>query len=163
MQVQSLGREHPLEKEMAIHSSILAQRISWTEKPGKLQSIGAQRVDMIEVIQYVVYSICACVCAKSLQLCLTVTLWAVACWTPLPMGFSRQEYWSELPCPPPNDILNAGIESMSPAALALQVILYSCTTREVGIVYSKQYTCWYYYFYSSVVFSTIVFRSSVQM
>ena len=43
-QVQSLGREEPLEKEMAIHSSILAWRIPWTEDPGGLQSIVSQRV-----------------------------------------------------------------------------------------------------------------------
>ena len=42
--VQSLGREDPLEKEMATHSSILDWRISWTEKPAGLQSMGSQRV-----------------------------------------------------------------------------------------------------------------------
>ena len=42
--VQSLGREDPLEKGMAIHSSILAWRISWTEEPGGLQLVGSQRV-----------------------------------------------------------------------------------------------------------------------
>ena len=42
--VQSLGREDPLEKGMATHSSILAWRISWTEEPGGLQSIGSQGV-----------------------------------------------------------------------------------------------------------------------
>ena len=42
--VQFLGREDPLEKEMAAHSSILDWRISWTEKPGGLQSTGSQRV-----------------------------------------------------------------------------------------------------------------------
>ena len=42
--VRSLGGEVPLEKGMAIHSSILAWRILWTEKPGKLQSMGSQRV-----------------------------------------------------------------------------------------------------------------------
>ena len=40
----SLGREDPLEKGMATHSSILAWRIPWTEEPGRLQSIGLQRV-----------------------------------------------------------------------------------------------------------------------
>ena len=40
--VQSLGREDPLEEEMATHSSILASAISWTEKPGGLQSMGLQ-------------------------------------------------------------------------------------------------------------------------
>ena len=43
-QVQSLGREGPLEKEMATHSSILAWRIPWTEEPGGLQSMRSQRV-----------------------------------------------------------------------------------------------------------------------
>ena len=42
--VWSLGQEDPLEKEMATHSSILAWRIPWTEKPGGLQSMGSQRV-----------------------------------------------------------------------------------------------------------------------
>ena len=43
-QVQSLGQEDPLEKEMATHSSILAWSIAWTEEPGGLQSMGSQRV-----------------------------------------------------------------------------------------------------------------------
>ena len=42
--VRSLGQEDPLEKEMATHSSILAWRIPWMEKPGGLQSVGPQRV-----------------------------------------------------------------------------------------------------------------------
>ena len=42
--VRSLGWEDPLEKGMATHSSILAWRIPWTEKPGGLQSMGLQRV-----------------------------------------------------------------------------------------------------------------------
>ena len=45
IQVQSLGWEDPLEKELAIHSSILTQRILWTEEPGGLQSIGSQGHD----------------------------------------------------------------------------------------------------------------------
>ena len=40
--VWSLGQKDPLEKEMATHSSILAQRIPWTEEPGRLQSMGSQ-------------------------------------------------------------------------------------------------------------------------
>ena len=42
MQVQSLNREDPLEEDMATHSSILAWRVPWTEKPGRLQSTGLQ-------------------------------------------------------------------------------------------------------------------------
>ena len=41
--VQTLGREDPLEKEMATHSSILAWEVPWTEEPGKLQFIGSQK------------------------------------------------------------------------------------------------------------------------
>ena len=43
-QLQSLGQEDPLEKEMAIHSRILAWRIPWTEEPGGPQFMGSQRV-----------------------------------------------------------------------------------------------------------------------
>ena len=43
-QVLSLGWEDPLEKEMAIHSNILAWKIPWTEEPGRLQSMGLQGV-----------------------------------------------------------------------------------------------------------------------
>ena len=42
--VQFLGQEDPLEKAMATHSSVLAWRIPWTEEPGRLQSVGSQRV-----------------------------------------------------------------------------------------------------------------------
>ena len=43
--VPSLGQEDPLEKEMAIHSSTIAWKIPWTEEPGRLQSMGSQRVE----------------------------------------------------------------------------------------------------------------------
>ena len=42
--VRSLGREDPLEKEIATHSNVLAWRTSWTEEPGRLQSVGSQTV-----------------------------------------------------------------------------------------------------------------------
>ena len=42
--VRSLGREDPLEKEMAIYSSTIAWKIPWTEEPGRLQSMGSQKV-----------------------------------------------------------------------------------------------------------------------
>ena len=43
--VRSVGREDPLEEEMAIHSSTVAWKIPWTEEPGRLQSMGSQRVE----------------------------------------------------------------------------------------------------------------------
>ena len=53
---------------------------------------------------------------KSLQLCLTAILWTEALQAPPSMGFSRQEYWSGLPCPPLGDLPDPGIE---PASLCL--------------------------------------------
>ena len=51
------------------------------------------------------------------QLC--VTLWTMACQAPLSLGFSRQEYWSGYPCPPPGNLPKLGIEPMSLASPAL--------------------------------------------
>ena len=50
-----------------------------------------------------------------------VTPCIVALWAPLSMGFSQQEYWSELPFPSPEDLPNPGIEPVSPVSPALQV------------------------------------------
>ena len=47
------------------------------------------------------------------------TPWTVACQAPLSMGFSRQEYWNGLPCPPPGDLPNPGIKPVSPTSPAL--------------------------------------------
>ena len=47
-QIQSLGQEYPLEKRMATHSSVLAQRTPWTEEPGGLQPMGCKQLDMTE-------------------------------------------------------------------------------------------------------------------
>ena len=60
-----------------------------------------------------------CMHAKSLQLYLFVTLWTVVPQAPLPMEFSRQDYWSDLPCPPPGDLPYPGIELVSFTFLAL--------------------------------------------
>ena len=51
---------------------------------------------------------------------LFVTVWTVACQAPLSMGFSRQEYWSGLPCPPPGDLPDPGIKPTSLASSAQQ-------------------------------------------
>ena len=84
-ELSSLVREDPLEVGMATHSSSLAWRIPWTEEPAAA--------------------------AKSLQLCPTLCdPMDLACQATLSMGFSRQEYWSGLPCPPPGDLSDPGIE-----------------------------------------------------
>ena len=53
----------------------------------------------------------------------SATLWTVTCQAPLAVGFSRQEYWSGLPCPPPRDLPNSGIEPGSPALQADALLL----------------------------------------
>ena len=66
---------------------------------------------------------------------LVVTLWTVAFQASLSMGFSRQEYWSELPCPPPGDLPEAGIEPASPASPALaDRFITTSTTWEFSLV-----------------------------
>ena len=56
-----------------------------------------------------------------------MTQWTVARQAPLSMGFSGQEYWSELPCPPPGDLPDPGIklESLMPPALSGDIFIPS--------------------------------------
>ena len=69
--------------------------------------------------------VCVCACAKLLQPCSSLqTPWTIAHQAPLSMGFSRQEHWSGLPCPPPGDLPNPGIEPTSLRLLHGRQILY---------------------------------------
>ena len=63
---------------------------------------------------------CAWVLSHFSRVRLFATLRTVACQAPLSMGFSGQEYWSELPCPPPRDLPDPGIEPAFPVAPVLQ-------------------------------------------
>ena len=115
---------HALEKEMATHSSILAWRIPGTEEPGELPSMGSHRVghdwsdlaaarlDMLfphreeEGWEHTPPPSCqfqmwACILSLFSRVQLFSTLWTIACPALLSMGFSKQEYWSGLPCLPP--------------------------------------------------------------
>ena len=66
---------------------------------------------------------CCCLVAK---LCLILLQpWTVASQAPLSMGFPRQEYWSWLPCPPPGDLPDPGIKSVSPMSPALEGRLFT--------------------------------------
>ena len=59
---------------------------------------------------------------------LFVNLWTVAHQAPLSMGFSRQEYWSGVPCPPPGDLPDPGIEPVSLMFPALEDRLFTTST-----------------------------------
>ena len=64
---------------------------------------------------------CACVLSHLCRVWHFATPWTIACQAPLSVGLSRQEYWSGLPCSPPGDLLDPGVEPVSPASPALQV------------------------------------------
>ena len=99
---------------MATHSSVLAWRILGTGQPGGLPSMGRTESDTTEATQQQQQ-----LCAVLSYVQLFATPWPVACQAPLSMGFSRQEYWSGLPCPPPGDLSNLGIEPVSLLSPAL--------------------------------------------
>ena len=64
-----------------------------------------------------------------------VTLWTVAHQVPLSLGLSRKEYWNGLPCPPPEDLLDSGVEPV-PAALGTPSLNH-WTTREVQKLFHR--------------------------
>ena len=72
-----------------------------------------------KLICHICVCVCACLQSRFSRVQLFVTRWTVAHQAPLSVGFSRQEYWSGLPCPPPGDLPNPGVEPMSPVSLAL--------------------------------------------
>ena len=137
--VQSLDQEDPLEKEIATHSSILAWEISWTKEPGRLQSMGLQRVRVAKSQTQlnnkithsprdpiiVLLNICVCyvlshpVVSDSLQPHGLKPSRLLCSW-----GFSMQKHWSVLSCPPPRDLPNPGIKTRSPS---LQADLHKCS------------------------------------
>ena len=94
------------------------------------------------------------VCAKPLQSCPSPSdPWHVACQAPLSMGFSRQEYWSGLPCPLPGNLPDPGTEPTSPGAPTLQadsllpshsdlnMIIFRSAMRQSKIEVKKFFSC----------------------
>ena len=75
------------------------------------------------------------------QLC-AATLWTVAHQVPLSMGFSRQEYWSGLPCPSPGDLPNPGIQPMSFMSPALAGRFFTTNPHGKPLIYT--YICLIY-------------------
>ena len=145
MRVCSLGQDNPLEKEMSSPSSILAWEIPQTEEPGRLQSMGSQRVRQLSThTTQPSYNIVTLqtlwilfLFSSSFQLifflpvspsfskvkvlvtqqCLILCdpIDYIAHQTSLSMEFSSQEYWSGQPFPFPGDRLDPGIKPGSPA------------------------------------------------
>ena len=94
------------------------------------------------------YIICTCmyVCMLSRfsHVQIFATLWTVAHQAPLSKGFSRQEYWSGLPCPSPRDLPNPGIEPESFKSPALGGFFTTRATWEAHIIYTSthKYMWW---------------------
>ena len=85
--------------------------------------------------EFLCVCVCVCVCCLVAKLYLTFVIpWTVAHQTPLSMGFSRQEYWSGLPCPPPGDLPNPGIKPMSPASPALAGWYFTTESPDKSLV-----------------------------
>ena len=102
---------------MTIHSSFLAWRIPWTES-------------LWGTVHF----------SSVAQTCLSlVTPWTVARQAPLSMGFSRQEYWSGLPFPPPGDLPDPGIKprSLMSPALAGGFFTTSATWEALNMYFSR--------------------------
>ena len=145
---QFLGREDPPEKEMATHSSILAWRIPWTE-PWWATVHGVTRVghDLVTkppppsfslaLFMILCFHVCVHVCVTHSVVSNSLKPHGV----PLSMGFPRQEYWSGLPCSPPGNLPDSGIEPMSPESLLhCRWIIYHWATGGApsrDLLYSK--------------------------
>ena len=128
--VWSLSWEDPLEEGMATRCSILAWRVLWMEKPGRLSSIGSQKVrhdrsDLTTSPIGVGTRLYCLLFSCSIGSDSFATSWTVACQVPLGLfhGISQAEYWSGLPFPSPGDLPDPGIEPASPFSKspALQV------------------------------------------
>ena len=77
---------------------------------------------------------CAWVLSHFSCIQLSATLWIVAHQAPLSMGFSRQEYWSGLPCPPPRDLPNPEIKPASQISCIDRWVLYHWATWEAHLI-----------------------------
>ena len=84
-----------------------------------------------------------CACSVTSIVSNSATPWTVACQDSLSIGLSRQDYWSGLPCPPPGDLLNPGIEplSLTSSALAGRFFTTSATWEAQEIMYREKSNC----------------------
>ena len=127
-QLQSMGLQSRTQlKWLSMHAQLIYNVL--------LTSIGQQSDSVIHMCVYADLFSC---------IQLFVTLWNVACQAPLSMGFSRQEYWSGLPWPPPGDLPHPGIEpeSLTSRALAGRFFITSAIREALSqtYIYSFSYS-----------------------
>ena len=122
---------------MATHSSILTGRIPWTAEPVGLQSMGSQRAGHCLATK----PSPLCVCSVASVVSDSVIPRTMVRQTPLSMEFSKQVYWSGLPCPSPEDLPDPGIESESLPSPALADEFFSTgATQEAQLTHSLQFS-----------------------
>ena len=90
------------------------------------------------MLAFVCGCLATCMLSHSSRVQLFSILWTVAPQVPLSMGYSRQEYWSGLPCPSPGDLPDPGIKPKSPAASVLQEDSLPRATREAHVCLHTQ-------------------------
>ena len=95
-----------------------------------LSSHGPPSGCVVCVLIFSSYEVCvgACILSCFSPVQLFATLWTVACQAPLSLGFSRQKYWSGLPCPPPGDLPDPGTEPVSLSSPALAGKFFTTST-----------------------------------
>ena len=131
----------------SVHGIFQARKLDWVAisfskgssqpRDGSRISCIARRVFTTEPLGK---PLCVCTLSHFSHVRLFATLWTVAHQDPLSTGFSRQEYWSGLPCPPPGDLLKPGIEptSFTSPALASGFFTASTTWEAHNITYSPR-------------------------
>ena len=119
------------------HNRLLLTQVTALSQPVK--HVSSQVIKAICISTEVMFirrclrSVCVCKLSRFSCVQLFVTLQTVAHRAPLTVGFSRQEYWSRLPCPPPGDLPNPGIEPLSLTSPALAGGFFiTDTTWEIG-------------------------------
>ena len=127
-----------------------ATELNWTNINRKLEILGWPKVHSGFSVRYygkarmnflANWQRHTCMHAKSLSLVrLSATSWTVACQAPLFMRFSRQEYWSELPCPPPGHLPDPGIEPTSLTFPALAGGFFTTSTTWEALTIFITYT-----------------------
>ena len=140
---------------MATHSSVLAWRIPGTEEPGGLPSMGSHRVrhdwsdlaaaaaaDWIK--QIAAFPIWCCAMLSHFSCVqLFAPLWTIACEAPLSMRFSRQEYWTGLPCPSPEDLPDLEVAPLSLTSPALAGGFFVTSATWEALQYGRFHLiCW---------------------
>ena len=108
-----------------------------------------------------VYALCVCVLSHFSRVQLFATPWTIVHQAPLSMEFSRQEYWSGLPCPSPGGLPNPGIEPLAPAlagrflthCATWEALLYACT----HMTYAHSHICLLACTHMHMVYSCLIY------